>query len=152
MSRKSYERRTAMRPARLGGKRPSVNEVERLLTWVRSIPGDKLLTLNVAGGTPMRVGMSADGSPSSLLHFMLFSAKMLRGMEEGGGLVIRVDGREKPDIVYMVCLDLGTWQLLSADEAWRSWPTCSGCQGGFHRPAQNGTKAVIMGTAKDFTP
>lgn len=152
MSRKSYERRTAMRQARLGEKRPSANEVERLLTWVKSIPGDKLLTLNVAGGTPMRVGMSADGSPSSLVDFMLFSAKMLRGMEEGGGLVIRVDGREKPDTVYMVCLGLGTWQLLSADEALRCWPTSSCCQGGIHRMAPNGTEAVIMGTAKDFTP
>lgn len=107
-----------------------MNRIESLLTAIRALPGPKILTLTTSTGL-QPYDMHEDGTlgydPG---HGLLFQAKLVRALHEGGALIVRQflpikvehvapDGRRTwipRKNVYAIKLGQQTWTPLSAKD------------------------------------
>ena len=65
--------------------------VDKLIGFIRSLHGDKIVTLVGSGGAEMTIDVDADGTFGySEGHFPLFKARLARAMTDSGALTIRV--------------------------------------------------------------
>lgn len=90
---------------------------QELLNKMKAIPGEKLITLSFSDGAMFRCEMKGEEFILGLDEYVLFLAKLARGMGDGAGLIVRqllpIDGYKA---IYGVLLCDNNWVSQTPDE------------------------------------